>query len=468
MKKTFKQLFFAIFLMIKIVSFPLLAEPFVLTIDRAIELAIKSHPIIGTNDLESALINEDLNNRAFDWKFLPRGESAYTGGGEHSATGLTIGAGFDLAKRFQQGGNIVIGPTIIKTNDKYQTNFRFKIAQPLLKGFGKDYNLAGIHAAEFVTRSTYRKAQKMLSETIFKTIESVYELAKQNETICFLQDSLSSFEDFYKRAKIKEKIGFIDSIEIFKSELEYRQALEALEIANEKYQIVKENLCELLNLPYATEFELDISFEKTQMPLEQEISIKTALKNRVELQQAFDQIQENHRLLKIAKKNLLPAINFVVDYTNLCFDETFTGAFGSKREARWGFGFTTDGSFDRAAEKAGYQQATLSVENAENAFQEIKMGIIKEIKRQIQAITHLRKRIKFFEDQNKILENDVKLAKLKFYRGLIGHLELIQSEKGLKNSQLQLLNALAEHKVNEYRLLGIMGLLNETIFCENF
>lgn len=445
-----------------------LAEcPYTLTLDQAIEIAVLNNRAMNQsyNSLDNAAIVIEQSKAVFNWQFLPRGETAYTGGGR-AGTGLTVGAGFDIFKRFESGTSLTIGPSILKSNDKYHSNFRFKFNQPLLQGFGREFNLSGVRSAEFGERTAIRVFKKNMSQLVLKTIEVMYEIAKLNEILCNHRTSLEQLFKFKKAITLKEKLGFSESLDIFRVDIELKQAEEALQSGEEKLQELTETLCEILNLPYEKNVQVDVPIAYEEMEMDVETSIQTALTSRLEVEQAWDQLMEMERLRKYAKKKLLPNLNLVLDYTNFAWDETFTGSFGARREAKWGIGFTTDGFFDKTIEKGNYQQAVLSLDNAKQGCLQLKTTIALEVKRQIQFILNLNKRIKMHEEQYYTHLNQYKIAKVKYFRGFANNFDVIQAEKNLRSLKTIIITEVVDHMVAKYRLLNLMGLLDENIFTQ--
>ena len=439
---------------------------YILTLDQAIEIAVLNNRALiqGYNNLENAAISIEQSRAVFNWQFLPRGETAYTGGGD-AGSGLTLGAGLDIFKRFETGTSMTLGPSLLKSGDRYHSNLRFKFSQPLLQGFGREFNLAGVKSAEFNERTAIRAFKKSVSQLVLKTIEVMYEIVKLNEILKNNTISLEQMKKFKKAIQVKEKLGFAESLDIFRIDIELKQAEEALHLGEQQMQELKETLCELLNLPYEQRLMVDVPITYEDLEMDVVTATQTALASRIDIEQAWDQLLEMERLRRYAKKKLLPNLNLVLDYTNFAWDETFTGSFGAKREAKWGIGFTTDGFFDKTIEKGNYQQANLSLDNAKASCLQLKASIGLEVKRQIQFIRNLDKKIRMHEEQYTTHTNQFKIAKIKYFRGFANNFDVIQAEKSLRALKTTIVSEVVDHIVAKYRLLFIMGLLDENIFA---
>lgn len=448
--------------------FPNSSSGFTLTLDQAVEIAVLNNRALSQsyNALDNAAIVINQSQAAFNWQFLPRGETAYTGGGK-AGTGLTLGAGFDIFKHFESGTSLTIGPSLLKSNDRYHSNFRFKLCQPLLQGFGREFNLSGVKAAEFAERTAIRAFKKNLGALVLKTIETVYEIVKIEEILNNTNISLEQLCKFKKAMQIKEKLGGMESSDLLRIDIELKQTQEQIETHQDRLTELKENLCELLNLPYEENLDLEAPLAYEEMEIDVATSIHTALNNRIEVEQSWDQLLEMERLRRYAKKKLLPNLNLVLDYTNFAWDETFTGSFGAKREAKWGIGFTTDGFFDKTVEKGNYEQSLLSLDNAKQACLQLKTTIALEVKRQIQVLMNLNKKIKNHECQYKTYLTQQKMAKIKYFRGFANNYDVIQADKNLRTLKTSIITEVADHMIAKYRLLYTMGLLNENIFTES-
>lgn len=400
----------------------------------------------------------EMANSEFEVQFTPNTRAGYVGGG-HVGTGWSIGGGVDISKKFVTGTQISAGPSILKYPKHYNTELRAILTQPLLRGLSKEYQLAGIYAAHFEKRTACRNLYIAQINLIVKTVQMLYEVVKAEKTLHFTQESLVRIKQFFQAAKLKEKIGLSDSVDVFRAETELRNAEEALTSAQERLQDSEDVLRELLSLPLNTCIKVDVPMIYTPNTLDPNRAIELALQNRIEMDQSRDQWDECKRLSRVAKCNLYPELNLVLNYTNCGRDEVFTRACTRHRESTWGVGFTTTASFDALSENIAYQRSLLAVKNCESGSDQTETMLILEVKRTLRQLKRVYQRIVLQEEQIKTSEGELHLAKLKFDRGMADNFNVIQAEKTLRSSQQAYWSAVIEHIVGEVQLLAAIGLL---------
>lgn len=432
----------------------------ILNLPQAISRALNyNRQFIGTiESLTTAQYGIELASSVFDIQFAPNSRAGYVGGG-HAGTGWSIGGGLDVSKIFPTGTQLTIGPSVLKFPQHYHTEIKAVVSQPLLRGLGKEYQLAGLLSAQFAKRSACRNVYTAQVKLIVRTIQSLYDIIKAEKALLLSQESYERIHRFYQAAKLKEKIGLSDSLDVYRAETELRSADDALTSAQERLQDVEDVLRELLSLPLDTCMKIDVPLIYTPSSIEIEKAIELALANRIEVEQDEDQWEENKRLARVAKKNIYPELNLVLNYSNCGRNEIFTQACTRHRESTWGVGFTTTTDFDPLAERIAYEQSLLAVANCERGFEQTEATLILEIKKNKRQLKRAYQRILLQEEQIKTSQGELYLAKLKFDRGMTDNFNVIQAEKTLRGAQQAYWGAIIDHIIGEFQLLAAMGLL---------
>jgi len=58
-------------------------------------------------------------------------------------------------------------------------------------------------------------------------------------------------------------------------------------------------------------------------------------------------------------------------------------------------------------------------------------------------------------------EGELRLAQIKFDRGMTNNFDMIQAEKSFRGSEMNCWQAVIDHMIGEYQLLATLGLLVE-------
>jgi outer membrane protein len=399
-----------------------------------------------------------LNQGEFDLQILPTGDAGYVGGGRAGA-GSTVSGGVEFYKKFELGTAISVQPLLIKAAHEFRSQLNMSINQPLLRGFGKLENLSALETAKFGQRSALRNLITAQISTVLRTIQSVYDVKRNEEVLVIDQASCKRLKQFLEAARRKEKIGLADSLDVYRAEMEYKQAENSLTISIDRLQDSKDALKDILALPLNLPIEVSVPIEHHPITLQLEESIAIGLQYRQEVLQAWEQVLENKRLSCVAEKRLKPDLNLILDFSSTGCNEAFTAAFCRRRVSTWGIGFSTSTDFDRTPDKIAYQQSQFAVSSAERAYWQARDNIVLEIKKAIRNILSSETKLKNLEEQVKTAQGGLYLAKIKYDRGLGNNFDVIQAEKSLQTAQVSQIAAVIDHILGEYKLLAALGIL---------
>lgn len=436
------------------------AQRLSLNLETAINMALTSSRKLGAalSAVDNAEIGMGTAATEFDLKILPKGDMGFVGGGK-AKEGWTVGSGIELYKKFVKGTRFSFNPSLMKAGNDFTSNLRTSIKQPLLRGFGLEYNLAPIRAAQFAKRTAYRNLYLAQVRLILQTIQALYDIARGEAVVELDRESVARLRSFCSSTRVKERIGLCNALDLYRAEIEFKHAEDGLNQSLERLQDAKDSLRDLLGLNWDQDFEVQVPLdcEPVQVPLEE--AIEVALTHRVELDQARDQLMESKRLMRLAKHNLKPDLNLAIDYTSFGYDEVFTRSWTTKRESTWGFGLTTSSDFYKISENAAYEQSLISSGDAARNEEQQRENIILEVKRILRTLQRTLEKIAMQEEQIHNSQKEYRLAKLKFEHGLANNFDLIQAEKNLRAALSGLINARIEQKISCFKLLATLGTL---------
>jgi outer membrane protein len=432
----------------------------VLTLPEAISRALNDNrQYLETGNLVTqAKYNIELADSDFNIQITPNGRAGYVGGGK-VGSGASFGTGVEVSKKFTTGTELSLAPLILKFPHHYHTEMRAVLTQPLLRGLGKEYQFSQVLSSKFNLRSAYRTLYSAQVKLILRTIQALYEVVKAEQSYLLNLESHERITRFFHAAKLKEKIGLADALDVYRAEIEWRIAEETLTASHERLQESQDVVRDILSLPFDLPITVDLPLLYTpqQIPLKE--AVELAMKHRIEISQAEDQFQENNRLSYVAKKNLLPELNLVLNYTNCGIDEVFTEACTRNRESTWGIGFTTSSNFNGLAEQFSYQRSLIDVMSAKREIEQTQTVITLEVRKVLRQLERICQRIQLQKEQIHTAQGELHLAQIKFDRGLADNFNVIQAEKALCSAQQAYWSALVEHIVSEFQLLASMGLL---------
>lgn len=434
---------------------------FVFDLGTAVTCALQTNKqYIGAEEAATRTqLNIDYEKTEFEYKFIPSSQLGLIGGGT-AGTGPTIGGGLEVAKRFSCGTRVSAAPYVYRANKKYNTTLRAIINQPLLRGFGYDYNMTRVQGAEYAHRNSVYNLYIAKIKLVLRVIAAMYEVLKQEEVVQYNRESYDRLNGYTAAARLKEKIALCDSLDVYRAETELRHADDSLTTAQERLQDAYDIFRELLSLPMDLQIRLEIPLLYHDVDINDEIAIDTGLATRIEITQAEDTVREHERLVRWSRQNLLPDLNIVLNYSNWANDQYFTQSFdGKKRESSWGIGFSTSSDVQHLSEKLLYDNSLLNLEGARRNFEQTACTVTLEIKRAMRTLRQAQKKITIQEEQIKTAEGELYLSQIKFNRSLANNFDVIQAERNLRTAHIAYLSAVIDHINGEYQLLSAVGTL---------
>ncbi len=431
-----------------------------LTLESAINRALEANRQF-LNSLDAVQKSQfalEVAESDFDLKITPSGEAGFAGG-TYLDGGPKYGMSLDLYRRFQQGTRLNFAPGIFKRNKHYHTNLNATLTQPILRGFGRDYTMNGVYSAEFGVRTAVRSLYISQVALVIRTIQALYEVVRAEEMNKLQKESYDRLKGYYNAAKLKEKIGLSDALDVYRAESELKHAEESLTASQVRYQDSQDNLRDLLVLPFNSTLiiKVPLVFNEVRMDVDQAVEI--ALENRIEVEQSNDAYSEAQRQMRIAKNNLYPELNLIVNYNNSGADEIFHRSCFAKRQSIWSVGFATSTDFNQTAQNAQYQQSIIGITTSSRAIEQTEASITVEVKKSLRNLEQIFKRISLQKEQIHTATGELKLSLLKFNRGFANNFDVIQAEKALRSAETTLFNSVVEHIIGQYQLMSILGIL---------
>ncbi|MFQ5902325.1 MAG: TolC family protein [Candidatus Binatia bacterium] len=395
----------------------------------------------------------------FELKIIPGADVGFSGSGKDDAQ-ETLGAGVVLQKKFSTGTEVAIGPSVKKRAGEHATGVDVTLTQPLLRGFNLEHNLSGIYAAEYAARSARRSLYITQVDTVLWTVSGVYEVVRQRELVRLNEASAERLRGHAEAARVKGRIGLSTLIDVYRAGIQLKRAEDNLATAREAYRDALDNLKIIFATPLEQEIEVEAPLEFERIEISEASAVALALKNRVELRQAEDTLDETMRKSRVARHNTLPELNVVLNYSRFGSAEDF-GQSTRFDEDNWNVGLMTSTDIARTAERAAYEQSLLALKAANRSLGLKKDEVARQVKRELRNLRRADKRITIQQEQIKQAEGKLELSRIKFSRGLANNFDVIEAESELRQAQTSLLSAVTEYIVGSYRLRAVLGTLLE-------
>jgi len=434
----------------------------VLTLDQAIDLAMKANRNIANSryGAESRRYSIDAAQAQFDLKLIPAGGASLTGGSDADYSFLS--AGLQLQKKLEYGTSVSVGPQVTRSSwgstRQYTTDMNITVTQPLLRGMGKEITTDGLRDADSAYRTSLRNVYQVKVNTVLETISTYYDATRQGEMRRLFENMGTRLKGHSEIARAKEKVGLATPMDTYRAEIPLKEAEDAMITASEAFRDAKDRLKLILALPQNTE--LEVTAPETpdfrEMPLDD--AVDTALKNRVEMEQVNQDMAEARRKADIMRHNILPDLNLVLGYGRFATEDTLGKSAGLDLD-HYSVSLQSGADIFRTAEKAAYQQSLINVKmidvNAEGKKEEIR----RQVRKQWLSLKEAVKRVEIRKAQIRQGEEKIALAEVKFAHGMANNFDVIEAEKELQGARGNLLAARIDYAVGIYNMKAAMGVL---------
>jgi outer membrane protein len=434
------------------------SAPVTLTLEESVDLALLNNRNITSSKFraESQQYSVTAAKSDFDVKIVPGVNTNFSDG--RLMGSKNIGAGVVIKKKLETGATVSLSPTVNVTNQQYWNDVSLTVEQPLFKGFGEDVTLDNVRSAEFSKETAVRSIYQTKVNISLEMITTFYNAVK-NKVINNLYDSMASrLRGHSAVAMAKGKVGLATPMETYRAEIRLKEAEDSATQASEAYLDAKDRIKVILSLPLKTEIALVTPAPPDHMPMELSTAIDTALKNRIEIEQARAEIQEAERRSLVMKQNTLPGVNLVMSVGQYDIADNF-GQAATLSQNRWNVALQGSTDLQRTAEKAAYQQSLLNVKmlrlDLENRMEEIG----KQVRKQWNAFKEDEKRIRIRKEQMQQAREKLALAEVKYAHGMADNFDVIEAETELQRAKVMLLTAEMDYAVGTYNMKAILGTL---------
>jgi outer membrane protein TolC len=328
-----------------------------------------------------------------------------------------------------------------------------RLTQPLLKGFGKNANLARIRSAKNSRIATEYQIEQQVQQSISEVMKTYWDLVGAYEQLRVSQRSLSNAAQLLQDNEQRLEIGTGTQLDVTqaKSSVSERQA----DVVNQRLQIVttENRLKQLLDLRE----EITISPvrivptaalpEAPVLDIDREISVQRALDNKPEIQASMVEVENAVIEFKRANNDLLPELDLTGSYTR--------GGRGSEKGDIFdGIEHATDESWSVGAEaripitnrqaRGQHITAVQSMKQAERRLTNTKQQAIIGVHNAVASISANRIGLEARQVSRAFQETNVEKQETSLRLGATTSFEVLRTQEDLASAEAQEVQARIE------------------------
>ncbi len=298
------------------------------TVNNNMDIRVASYdPAVAANRIVEAESKFDPTfffNPFYDWR---KSEASQTNISLSEQKSESWGAAIGIRQDLENGGSAELRhetnefhvPGTFGDTDFFSNNLVLELKQPLLRNFGTEVNRARITVSQNDQKISILDYRKKLEDTLFEAEQTYWQLVQAEEEVAIGERLLDSSEATWK---LLVQRGQQDTTRIQTSQansaVQNRRAL--LVRARSRVRDLSDQLKRLMNdpeLPVAS----NVLVLGASRPLDTSVyfdaqdQINQALEHRLELAQQLLRLGSSSLITRVARNNMLPALQFVQTVT---------------------------------------------------------------------------------------------------------------------------------------------------------
>lgn len=294
---------------------------------------------------------------------------------------FTTGTEMDLK---WDNGNLDTDSDIYLFDPVYNTDLSLGLKQPLVKGFGRDAQMAELNSAQTRLEAASYLVDSEAADLAAEVKNAYWELVFAHQNLEVLQLSLKLAEKLRDDTKTKIEAGKLAQIDLFQPESEVAQREQDLIVGEREIGFAEDRLKLLMN---STDWL--IPFKPTDLPATDPVNpeiaqvYQHALDNRPDLKAAELQITASRYQLDKAQNDTLPALDLLGSVGLGSRAEDYSTAVDNSlrdSDTHWQVGLSFSRPLDNSLAKGRYRQALASHNKDKTSLELLKQQIRRTVR----------------------------------------------------------------------------------------
>jgi outer membrane protein TolC len=436
-------------------------EALVLSLEEAVNIALSNNLNLQStvDSVSSAQISTGLAASRFGFKLTPT-----FAGGFGSETGQDRRYGFEASKLLPYGASVSASARSDFVRNEFGnitgSHLDFTVTQPLLRGFGKKTTEFDLTNAKRSLQSSERNLEITRQRLAVEVVASYYNIVRQQGLVEVAEKSAERSKELLRASEARLKVGLASKLDVFRAELQLSQAEESLITREEALELALDTFKFNLGLNPENKVYLEI-VEPDYQPvvLDLEAQTKLALANRLEIREEKDRIQDTRRSLSVSRQNLLPQLDLNLRYQQTGLGNTFRESLDFD-ERGVGVFLSTSYPLDQSSERASVAQSQIDLAAKRRSVQLLEYNVAREVRAAVRNVERVGKSIVLQERNIDFAAKQLRLASLRYQRGLASNFDIIDAENNLIAARSNYVSLIADYNVALVELKRVTGTLD--------
>ena len=433
----------------------------VLSLEEAVRLALANNlNLLSTVDVvHGAQISEQVAESRFNFKVTP---SYARGIGEQSVVDQRFG--LEVSKLLPLG-TTVSGTYRSDSATNQLGNFNnsilgFGVTQPLLRGFGTKATEFELENSRRGLQGAERNLDLSRQRLVVDVVASYFNIVRQQGLVEVAEGSLVRNRELLRASEARLLVGLASKLDVFRAELQLSQAEEALILRHEALELAFDAFKFNLGLNPFERVSLEI-VEPEYQPVDVDVDALTelALRNRIEVREEHDRIDDALRGQAVSKQNLLPQLDLNMRYEQRGIGDSLGSSFNFQDSAFNVF-LSTSYTLDRTSERASFALSQIDVDGRRRSLMLTEYNVANEVRAAARNVQRVGKSIVLQERNIDFAEKQMRLATLRYQRGLASNFDIIDAENNLIRARSNYVSLVTDYHVAQIQLKRVSGTLD--------
>ncbi len=323
------------------------------------------------------------------------------------------------------------------------------LTQPVF-AWGRYYY--GYQAAQLQYEATQKELNAAYEKLRMDVIEAFYRVLIAQELVAVAEQSVELVKKQLGIAETSFDAGVTTNFDVLRANVQLANAESQLIRAKNGVKTAQNLYKTLLNLPLSDEISVEGSFEITEVQVQLNELIKSALETRPEINRSQLNEQAGQKQLSVAKTRRLPDLAFFSNY-QISHSERLT-----EMNRIWSLGLQINiPIFDGFASRAGVKQSESVLKQLQLGTKQVMSAVEFEVRNTYLALLEAKALIDVQRETVTQAEESVRIANLQFENGMITTVGLTDTQLALMQAKVNRLQAQHDYVVGLARLEKAIG-----------
>ncbi len=448
-----------------VASAPVLQEraPRVLSLHEALGIAVTSGRDYMTR--KESLYLTALGLTGTRYEFGPRLTAAlsYTfADSDSSAANQALGASAGVEQKLPWGGNVSLNANQDYANsgsNGYDAGVAIAMTQPILRGFGSEVANEALTQAERSALYAIRDFELFREDFSIRVASSYYDLVQQKQTVENQRRNMDNLAEERRKAEALFQVGRQTELELLRAKRSELNSKNTLIEAEEGLRLSLDRFRIFLGLPDTDRVDVQPE-EPSFVGIDYDVNsaIQCALKNRLDLLNEREQLDDAARSLRISKNGLLPDLTLNAGYNvNADAASAFTGQ--KLDRDSYSAGLTLSLPVDRTLDRNAWKSARIGYQQALRSFDLFKDELVVSVQSKFRELERRRQSVEIQKELIHDQEKNVRIAQILFEKGDNSNRDVVEAQQSLLEAKNSLIAEQVSYEIARLGLLRDLGVL---------